>query len=184
MKDFRACLTDDGGILDAVTGNRKPSVGVVGSGLKLRGTCPVTQRPHLPTQPTLRATAGFAGQLCQAHASLWHTLPTRKLEAKEGISGFPDWNPVLLMPGRYRNIGTKWATPCAEGTACCLKVLLALAEDLGSVALTHSSSRDEFLLDSMHIPTRIHRIKIKIKVLNELASADLTLLIQNPPGSM
>ena len=68
-----------------------------------------------------------------------------------------------------------------KGTQC-LKVLLALAEDLGSVALTHSSSKDEFLLDSMHIPTWIHRIKIK--VLSELASADLTLLIQNPPGSM
>lgn len=159
MKDFRAWLTDDGGILDAVTGNRKSNVGAVGSGLKLRGTCPMTQRPHLPTQPTLGATAGYAGQLCQAHTSLWHTPPSRKLEAKEGISGFPDWNPVHLMPGRYRKRGTKWATPCAEGTACCLKVLLALAEDFGSVALPIPAPRMSFFLTPCVYPhgyTRPH----------------------------
>lgn len=137
--------------MGAVTGNRKLSAGAAGSVLKLRGACPVTQRPHLPTPPTHTATTGCAARLCQTHAGLHILSLSWKLQAKEDISEpmFP-----VLMARRCRQGGTNPSSLGAGEMAQRFRAFLTVAEDLGSVASTYSSSRHHFLLDSEYV--RVH----------------------------
>lgn len=106
---------------------------------------------------------------------------------------FPGQSPVLFyrLGGAERwGQNVKQSSLGAGGMASCLREFLALAEDLGSVASTYSSSRDHFLLDSeyahvhVYALTHMHRIKNKNIALNDPASAGLTLLIQTPSHLM